>query len=157
MLVTNGIASVDCVFIEDGRMRSSFLWPRVANTGLLPGHCVFCWVLSLLKSCLTLLLFVFHRFGRDGHPVLLLLLCSSLSHPSCCSFTALIVQVSKRVFPNTQDSSSSFEMLLNQCIMPHAYSRGSRLPFGETAERAAQVWSVHATPSRMFSMILPQH
>ena len=29
LVVTNGIASVDCVFIEDGRMRSSFLWPRM--------------------------------------------------------------------------------------------------------------------------------
>ena len=32
---------------------------------------------------------------------------------------------------------TAFEMLLDQYVMPHAYSRGSRLPFGETAERAA--------------------
>mgnify|MGYP000917570173 CR=1 FL=1 len=36
------------------------------------------------------------------------------------------------MFPDT-----AFEMLLERYVMPHAYSRGSRLPFGETAERAA--------------------
>lgn len=43
------------------------------------------------------------------------------------------------MYPRIRDSSESFEKLLNEYVMPHAYSRGSRLPFGESAERAAQV------------------
>ena len=31
-----------------------------------------------------------------------------------------------------------FEQLLNDYVMPHAYSRGSRLPFSETSERVRE-------------------
>ena len=54
-------------------------------------------------------------------------------------FLNALMRVSRRVYPKTTNASAAFEELLTQYVMPHAYSRGSRLPFGETAEKAAAV------------------
>eukprot|EP00946_MAST-07B_sp_MAST-7B-sp1_P001897 g1897.t1 len=55
-------------------------------------------------------------------------------------FLGALMRVAKRVY-RQERAEAAFEALLHNFVMPHAYARGSQLPFGISAARAARMVS----------------
>ncbi len=55
-------------------------------------------------------------------------------------FLGALMRVAARVYPKKR-AQDAFQALLHEFVMPHAYTRGSQLPFGLAASRAARMVS----------------